>query len=359
MGILEMKKLNLVANGEFMLVDQTLPRLQRGSCRVKISYSGICSSDVERALGGGAYNYPLVMGHELSGSVIEQGEGCEKNWINKKVVVFPLKPCFDCFHCKNSKYMRCLNYDYYGSRSDGGFASFLDVEEWNLLEMPKNIDPKDSCLTEPCSVVHHAIKKFTFPHEKDEIIRVCIIGCGFLGLVAADMFKIMYPKSHITIMDRNEFKLRKCVSADVKICIARENTDTITIEKNFRQSFDMVLEATGSVDAISLGVSLIKSGGEVVLMGNMKTGINLNRSTVDALVRREITIKGTWNSDYKCLENDDWLATFSLFLKGFRPSNYVTNTIDLEQIPDILQRRKLHAEGAAQSDIVKAVCKID
>lgn len=359
MGVFEMKKLNLVANGKFTLVNQTLPRLQRGSCRVKISYSGICSSDVQRGLAGGAYGYPLVMGHELSGCVIEQGEGCEKNWINKKVVVFPLKPCFHCVFCKNFKYMRCLNYDYYGSRSDGGFAYFLDVEEWNLLEVPKNIDPEDSCLTEPCAVVHHAIKKFNFPKDKKQTIRVCIIGCGFLGLVAADMFKIICPESHVTVIDRNEFKLKKCVSADVTICMARDKTDANTVEKNFRQSFDMVLEATGSVDAISLGISLIKSGGEVVLMGNMKTGINLDRNTVDALIRREITIKGTWNSDYKCVENDDWLAIFSLFLKGFKPSNFISNIVNLEQIPDILQQRKLHAEGTAQSDIIKAVCKID
>lgn len=352
-----MKKLNLISNGEFIIENQTLQPLRNGSCRVKINYSGICSSDVERGLGNGAYNYPLVMGHELSGFVVEQGRGCEKKWVNKNVVVFPLKPCFDCAHCKKSKYMRCSNYDYYGSRSDGGFASFLDVEEWNLLEIPKNIDLKDACLTEPCSVVNHAINRYTKEIVKTKNCKICIIGCGFLGLVAADIFKINYPNCHITIIDRNEFKLKECLSADTKISVSRSDHKNIGLE-SLEQSFDIVMEATGSVDAISLAISITKPGGEIVIMGNMKTNINLNKNIIDALVRREITLKGTWNSDYKCKDNDDWLAIFSLFLEGLNPSKYVSHTVDLEHIPDILKNRYLHKSGSADNSILKAVCKV-
>ena len=89
---------------------------------VQVAYAGICNSDIQRSFGGGAYHYPLIMGHEFSGAVKESFAGSRFS-AGDRVVVYPLLPCHTCEACQTGDYAQCLDYDYFGSRRPGGFAA--------------------------------------------------------------------------------------------------------------------------------------------------------------------------------------------------------------------------------------------
>ena len=173
------------------------PNLLEDHCRIKIHTTGICSSDIQRGFGNGAYFYPLIMGHEISGHIVKCGSEVKKFSINDNVSVFPLIPCKKCFYCNNKEYMRCSNYKYYGSRCDGGFSQYIDVDQWNLVKVPKGIDLTDAALLEPVAVCVHAIQRLKLGdfHSKDK--KIGILGAGFLGLIISDILKHQKPELEI------------------------------------------------------------------------------------------------------------------------------------------------------------------
>lgn len=87
------------------------------------------------------------------------GIGVKPEWKNKRVGVFPLIPCGACMFCKKKQYEMCRNYSYLGSRQDGGFAEYVAVPEWNLIELPESVLFEEAVMMEPMSVAVHAIRR--------------------------------------------------------------------------------------------------------------------------------------------------------------------------------------------------------
>ena len=91
-----MKSLELVANGEFSLVNKETPSIKADQCLIRVSVCGVCSTDIYRSHDNGAYFYPLVMGHEIAGKIEAVGDDIRGFALGDEVGVFPLIPCFSC-----------------------------------------------------------------------------------------------------------------------------------------------------------------------------------------------------------------------------------------------------------------------
>ena len=131
------------------LQEIVIPTLKPSEVLVKVHATGICGSDIPRIYETGAHRHPLICGHEFSGEVVEVAEDVNNNWVGKKVGIFPLIPCNNCASCKNKKYEMCKNYNYLGSRCDGGFAEYVAVPEWNLIELPERVTYEQAAMLEP------------------------------------------------------------------------------------------------------------------------------------------------------------------------------------------------------------------
>ena len=132
---------------ECMLIEK--PEVSAGNVLVKVKACGICSSDLNRVYRTGAYHYPTVLGHEISGEIVEIGEGVSQEYLGKHVVVFPLLPCNECEYCKEGFYAQCKNYNYFGSRCDGGMAEYLNVPLWNINLIQEPVPYEIAALAEP------------------------------------------------------------------------------------------------------------------------------------------------------------------------------------------------------------------
>ena len=264
-----MKTVNLVANQKLIVEHKSLSKLDNNKCRIKLSNTGVCSSDIQRCFESGAYFYPLVMGHEISGEIAAVGKNIANYSVGDRVSVFPLLPCFNCEACERELYAQCYDYSYFGSRTDGGYAEYLDVPEWNLLKLPDDVSFQDAALIEPLSVVVHALKRFNLINTNNGNTpgRTIVIGAGFLGILAVQILRNKHPDLVLSIIDRNAFKLNiadKYVNKKLHL----HNSDKWS-ELLSKDLFQNVIEATGNPDAYRHTISLATRGGNILWMGNI------------------------------------------------------------------------------------------
>lgn len=340
-----MKAAVLKANRVIALENRRIPELQKDECTVRIAYAGVCSSDIFRGFEGGAYFYPLVMGHELAGEIVAIGDLSQDFRVGHKVAIFPLKPCFECPSCKTNSYAQCYKYDYYGSRSDGGYCEYLNVKNWNILSIPDGVSLKDAALTEPVSVVLHALRRAGLHGElssPSQFNNVAIIGAGFLGLLAEQILHHLHPKLEVTIFDRNSFKLEIAKKLGAQTVVIGSSDDWANyINKNLDR-FDCVIEVSGAPENFARSVEIARHSGRVVWMGNTTADLLIPKILVSSVLRKELQIMGTWNSSFKSCEADDWGDALDLMRNGIRPSDLVTHWATLENVAEYIAKMHAH-----------------
>jgi threonine dehydrogenase-like Zn-dependent dehydrogenase len=331
-----------------------IPQVKDDECLVKIKYVGICSSDIQRGFFNSAYFYPLIMGHEVSGVICKVGKKVKNFRKGDEVGVFPLLPCFKCTECKVEKYVRCHSYQYYGSRNNGGFAEYLSIKSWNLI-LNKKLNLFKLSTLEPVSVCLHAIKHLNIDRNYKKTI--CIIGAGYLGLIISDILSKILGKKNVYQIDRNNFKLKLSKKNNKKNFLIKNKTKFLKFNKI--NKFDIVIEATGDSEMMSNSIDLTAEGGKCLWMGNINKDLHLSKKKVSSILRKEIQIVGSWNSDYKTSNiKDDWKSSIK-FLTEYKLNlkKFITRFIKLDELPKILNKMYLHKSGKRKLNYIKFILK--
>ncbi len=283
-----------------------VPELTLGTVLVKIMRCGICSSDIERVLINGTYHFPTIPGHEFSGQIVKVFSNEDDDLIGKKVSVFPMLPCFECEACKKQRYAQCSNYNYFGSRCDGGYAEYLVVPKWNLVFFDESISYDIAAMSEPTSVAYHAFRQFEIEKNAD----VVIVGTGtiayLLGIVCKE------AGCNVTIGGRNPLKLETARLFGFDVIDISHKEYLSNYKKTNGKLADYVFELVGSNQAIGIAIELLNDFGKCVVVGNPKDNVALDKNVYWKILRKELTIKGTWNSSYS-LDVNDWKNAVKLF----------------------------------------------
>ena len=308
-----------------------LPQAEEGWAVVRVLASGICSSDIPRIFIKGTYHFPTIPGHEYSGVVESVGSEADRKWIGKKVGIFPLIPCRTCPQCAQKKYEMCTHYDYSGSRRNGGFAEYVDIPVWNLIELPEEITPVEAAMLEPLSVALHAAKRA----EIREGDKVAVIGTGMIGISVAKWAQ-KFKACAVTVFGRSENK-RKLV----------ENVGGIDYKlmSECTAEYDRVIEAVGTPDAIESALNCAKPEAHVVLMGNPSGDITIKQNVYWQILRRQLTLTGTWNSSYESGTKSDWTeAVEAIKNKEIDVTSLVSHTFSKEEMMRGLDIMRNHTE---------------
>ena len=294
-------------------------KLKKDNVLVKMEYTGICSSDIERVFVNGTYHFPTIPGHEMAGKIVCVNDE-DTELLGKRVTIFPMLPCFDCDACKKEEYAQCSNYNYFGSRCDGGFSEYLLVPKWNLV-FTGDIGPKVACLSEPSAVSLHATNILN-PKEGD---NVAISGTGTIAVIIGYFCK--YKGANVTIIGRNKNKLETIKELGFDV------VNTSDIDK-YKNTFDGVVEAVGSNESINQSIDLVKTFGKVVMVGNPKEDVLLNKNTYWKILRKQLVITGSWNSSYGEKIND-WQEVIKYMVEGKIPfDRLITKEFNLEESDD-------------------------
>ena len=191
-----MKAYNLCGVSDLQFENVDIPVPEDSETLVQIKAAGICGSDIPRIFVNGTYHFPTIPGHEFSGIDVKT---------KKRVGVFPLIPCGKCKPCRDGRYEMCRNYSYLGSRTDGGFAEYAAVPEWNMIELPDNVTFEQAAMLEPMAVAVHAMRSIS-PYCDD---TVAVMGLGTIGMLLV-MFLLDAGVTDIYVIGNKDFQRKTC-----------------------------------------------------------------------------------------------------------------------------------------------------
>jgi len=299
---------------------------------VNVKAAGICGSDIPRIYQNGAHKMPLIIGHEFAGKVCEVGIGVNSKWIGKKVGVFPLIPCNKCPSCLKKQYEMCSNYSYLGSRTDGGFAEYVSVPEWNLIELPEKINIEEAAMLEPMAVAVHAIRQLDIKNDMNAVV----LGLGTIGQLVS-MFLSQMGITNIFVVGNKAIQRR--ISEEIGIpsenyCDSSKTDISKWIsEKTNSMGADLFFECVGRNDTILNAINNTAPSGQICLVGNPYSDMTFDKDTYWKILRRQITIHGTWNSSYTGDESDDWHYVVNALEKGdINPAKLITHRFPIDDL---------------------------
>lgn len=312
--------------GDIRYEEADVPEIGDNDVLVSVKAAGICGSDIPRIFETGAHNMPIIPGHEFSGEVVDTGKNVDKKWLNKRVGVFPLIPCGKCDLCKRKLYEMCRNYNYLGSRCNGGFAEYVRVPEWNLIELPDNVTYEQAAMLEPMSVAVHAIRRANIkPND-----TVGVQGLGTIGLLVTMFLKDMGIKNIFAIGNKEFQKdtVTKIGLAEEDFCNSKNTEVSAFIKNKTTDGVDVFFECVGKNETINSAVDNTAPAGKVVLVGNPYSDISLDKNVYWKILRNQLTVTGTWNSTFTHSEDDDWNYVLSVIYNGgLNPEMLVTHRL--------------------------------
>ena len=317
----------LCAVGDLRYTKVPLPERKPGEVLLKVMACGVCGSDIPRVFEKGTYHFPTIPGHEFAGQIVETDEA-DKALLGRRAAVFPLIPCRRCAACEVGEYANCLDYDYYGSRRDGGFAEYIAVDRRNLVLVPDSLSYECASLLEPGAVALGAVRRLGVKLGDLAVVY----GAGPIGLIAAQWMREA-GAGKVRIVDINQKKI------DFAAKFGFEPYDP-----GRDGPADCVIEGTGASAALNNAVLSLKPHGRLVLLGNPAGDMTIKQSTYSQILRREIIMTGTWNSSHNRTV-DDWQMTADAMSSGkIRYEELITHRYPLSRCPDALEMMRSGTE---------------
>jgi len=326
----------LVLVGDKTLEYKEVPEPVRpgpGWALIRVSYSGICNSDIHRGFEGASYHYPLIMGHEFSGVVDEPAAG-SRFPRGARVIVFPLIPCRRCIPCQTGDFAQCLDYDYLGSRRDGAFAEKVWAPDANLLSVPDGVEMRDAAMTEPCAVALHGVGKLSI-HAGD---TGAVFGAGPIGNMAAQWMRLRgCARVFLVDIDRQKLSLASDMGF---VPIDSQNGDPVgqLLESTDGYGADRVVEAVGLPQTFLQAVMAAARFGEVVFLGNIRGSFQIGEKDFSSILRRELVIRGTWNSRVVPEGRNEWTTVLSSLGQTIEVARLISHTPRLADGVDVFRR---------------------
>lgn len=329
-----MKACVLHGVGDLRYQDAPCPVPRAGEVRVRVAACGVCGSDIPRIFVKGTYRFPLIPGHEFAGTVEATGEGADPALTGTRVAVFPLLPCRKCPMCAMARYALCEDYGYLGSRCDGAFAEYVCAPVWNLVPVPEQVSFEQAAMTEPAAVAAHALRQGRMVEED----CVLVLGAGPIGLMIA-MWARLWGARRVILADIDPLKLDFTRTLGFNDGVdVRESSADAAIRALSGGGPDLVIEASGSAAAFEKCMIAARPFGRVVLMGNPAGEMRLSQHGYWAVLRKELTVTGTWNSIYGDPAADEWRLALECMASGQLPvESLITHRVPLADLPASLR----------------------
>ncbi|WP_026834380.1 galactitol-1-phosphate 5-dehydrogenase [Eubacterium xylanophilum] len=330
-----MKALVLHDIGDMRFEEIPMPEVREGEVLVRVKACGICGSDIPRAFDNGAHVMPLVLGHEFSGIVESVGPGADEEWAGKAVGVYPLIPCGTCMNCYMGWYEMCENYSYLGSRQNGALAEYVAVPEKCLIEIPANVPFEVAAMIEPLAVAEHAVKRFykaAWRKLSKEGSSFIVEGLGTIGLLTVMVLREMGCRN-IFAVGNKDFQRKKLV----ELGISEEcYIDASDAKKLSELKGDAIFECVGKENTVRRALEWANPEGAVMLIGNPETDMDIPRDIYWGILRKQLTVLGTWNSGFAVGmkgTQSDWTNVIErLQNKSFQPEKLITHRYELKDI---------------------------
>jgi len=308
---------------------------------VRVKACGICGSDVQGFTGKtGRRIPPLIMGHEAAGIVDGLGKNVKGFEKGGRVCFDSTVYCNKCEPCRQGFYNRCENRQVLGVsvpsfRRHGALAEYVAVPWWIVSKIPDDLSFIHAALLEPVSIAMHAANRASISTCGEPVEssgdNIVVIGAGTIGLLVLQAAKVK-GAAKVIVSDINEFRLGVAgnLGADTVVNPAKAQLKKVVFEHTENRGADVTFEVVGYAETFSDAVSVTKTGGRIVAVGNLQKTAEFD---LQELVARELTFTGSYASAGEYRDCIDLVASGKIDVQPL-----VSDVLPLSEGPSAFER---------------------
>lgn len=275
------------------MMDVPMPVCGPKDLIIKVGHVGICGSDIHfyehGYIGTRKAAFPMVLGHEAAGQVVEVGSEIKRFQVGDMAAVEPGIPCGECEFCKEGRYNLCPDVVFAATPPVNGLLQkYIRFPAHMCFRLPKGVSTLEGALLEPFSVGLHAASLGNVRSGQ----TVVILGGGCIGLMTLLACK-MRGASRVIVSDlfRNRLDNALAMGADEVVNASKEDPIERILELTNGEGAHVVLETAGSGKTAYQTSFVVRRGGCIVLAGNIIGDITFNFRN---MTLKEAELKTVW-----------------------------------------------------------------
>lgn len=289
-----MRALQLRGPNELCEVELPVPVPGTDQVLIRTQAATICTSDLHDLKSNPfGIEYPITMGHEGAGIVVQCGSGVEGFTPGNRVASHPVIPCGTCPECLRGFDHICSNMGHLGIDKDGCFAEYYLQRSDRVRKLPPTLPFDTGALLEPVSVCLQAISRAGEIKGK----RVLVVGDGPFGNIIARLAN-RAGAAQVVVIGKEPFRLSRIPNVEIAVNLADK-------------SVDVAILAVSANEAVMTCLNALRPRGRLVVFSNIIGPVSLNLFAVHV---SELEILGACNDENKMDEAMNCLADPALAL---------------------------------------------
>lgn len=316
-----------------------VPTIGPGELLVKIATCGICGTDLKK-IHMGSHSAPRIFGHEMTGHIVQVGEGVTSYSVGERVMVFHHVPCGKCYYCRKGTPSQCPLYLKTGvtagfAPSGGGFAEYIRVMDFvvanrGVVRIPDDVPFEQAAFIEPLNTVLKGVKLLKLAPDD----TVLVIGQGPIGLMHAALAK----RTGARVLTSDLFSERHAIAAkfglNEPIHAGTENVIERVLAATEGRGADAVILAVGGNALIKTAMDAARPGGKVMLFAQTQHG----EATIDpaAVCVDEKTLLGSYSSSFPILDEVTGVV-LGEYRNGFDLTQLISHRFQMEQAVEAIE----------------------
>lgn len=312
-------------NGFVELMEVDEPKISSSEVLLEVRAAGICGSDIRFYRGKVKLPHtPVVLGHEFSARIIQVGKDVRHFNVGDRVTCEThAYVCGQCVFCRTGEYNLCSSRKGYGHDVDGAFADYVKARPDILHHLPQNLSFDEAAIIEPLCVVLNGIQKLSVNPGS----VIVILGPGPIGLLSIQVVKQFHPR--LTIVTGTErrgerLSLAGKLGADETIIVQKEDAVRKILELTGKSGVDIVMECSGSPEALSQALEIVKKQGQILQLGYSSDDLVF---TNDVMCLKAIKLIGSFSHNWRI-----WEQAITLLAKQYIDvKSLISHTFSLDK----------------------------
>ncbi|MGA2721773.1 MAG: zinc-dependent dehydrogenase [Bryobacteraceae bacterium] len=334
---------------DLRLEERALPAPAANELLIRVAACAICGSDLRTyRFGAGNITGPVVVGHEIAGTIVEAG-GALTGWNpGERVAIAPAVPCCDCIYCRRGMQTMCNNLRSIGYQFDGGFADYMIVP-WAAVRagcvnrVPENLSLDQAALAEPLACVINGQELLGVGLDD----TVVILGAGPIGCLHADLARVR-GAAKVVVVDVQEHRLEmaRAFAVDTVIDGGREDVLARVRQETEGEGASVVIVAAPAAKAQEQAITLAAKRGRISFFGGLPKTDPCASVNSNLVHYRELFVMGAYGS----MPRHNRTALDLLASGRIHAASLVGLTVPLERLLD-------GYEAAAGGRVLKVVVR--
>jgi 2-desacetyl-2-hydroxyethyl bacteriochlorophyllide A dehydrogenase len=305
--------------GTLRAEDRPIPTPAAGEVLLRVKRVGICGTDLHIFAGRQPYlKYPRVMGHELSGIVVE-APSSSRLAAGDTAYVMPYLSCGRCVACRLGRTNCCVELQVLGVHRDGALTEYLCVRE-AFVHKAEGVSLDQAAMIEFLAIGAHAVRRAQVCAGQ----RVLVVGAGPIGM-GAIIFSRLRGASVIALDSRAD-RLAFCtqLGTEASVTVGAGDVEALAALSS-NEFYDVVFDATGNPAAMERGFRFVAHAGTYVLISVVSADIKFNDPEFH---KRETTLLGSRNAT-----SEDFETVLQAMREGRIPAGLNTHRLALAEVP--------------------------